>query len=331
MKFSYDDAIQNMRGNPLATWSAAKPGAKKPEHASSRIYEGFSSISAPKAFNINKDHKFFCIGSCFARELEDAIDALGLHALTKTESVRLIESRPDLFERVEGVMGRPNAFLNRYNLGSMLDLMEMVVSNKAKDDLIYKGAGETYHDYHYTRFLKALPKTDVKERRDALTEMYHMAAKEADVFVFTLGLCESFYDTSAGAYLNVTPDPRTARDHDIEFRFLDVQTNVSYLRKIIALVGSLNKDAKIIVTVSPVPLDATFTGYDVVVANNLAKSSLVAAAHMVAADCDNCFYFPSFEMVVTSEQKKVWIWDGKHVSAGMVAHIMQQFMKNHIS
>lgn len=227
-------------------------------------------------------------------------------------------------------MGRPIAFLNRYNTGSMRDLMAASVSNQDPHAALYSNGSGGFYDYHLTRFLVALPEDEAKARRDLVTRMYHDAARRADVFVFTLGLCESFYDRDGGAYLNVTPDPRTARGHDIEFRFLDYAQNLAYVREIVAGIRSLNPAAKIILTVSPVPLDSTFTGHDIVVANSLAKSTLVAVANAVSGETDDCFYFPSYEIVMTSQPSQAWLWDKKHVAKPLVEHIMKTFTTHHI-
>lgn len=327
---SYQEAIGSFRSNPRAHWSPNKPEAADGSHAMNRIHRDFSDIAAPEDFSLSRDASFFCIGSCFARELEDAIDALGLNALTRQRSLELIAADPELFSRVEGALGRPNAFLNRYNSGSMVDLMEGVVANSDKYAALYSNGSEKFYDYHFTRFLVALPEAEAKERRDKIIKMYHNAAKEADVFVFTLGLCESFYDLDENAYLNVTPDPRTARGHNIQFRFLGYQENLTYARRIISLVKDINPDADIILTVSPVPLDSTFTGEDIVVANTLAKSTLLAVAREVTAEEERCHYFPSYEMVTSSSQELAWLWDKKHVSPNMVRHIMGRFTNNHI-
>ena len=66
----------------------------------------------------------------------------------------------------------------------------------------------------------------------------------------------------------------------------------SYIKKIINLIG--NK--KIIFTVSPIPLNFTFSNRDVVIANKYSKSVLRAAVENFIDD-KNCFYFPSFEIV----------------------------------
>ncbi|QUJ76019.1 GSCFA domain-containing protein [Sulfitobacter albidus] len=298
----------------------------QPHLAAARIHDGYAEVAGPTDLSLPAEARFFCVGSCFAREIEDAIETVGFDPATKTLVIKTIEENPDLFERNEGVMGRPTAFLNRYNLGSMADLMQEIAGTRESDEgLLYPAGGGNFHDYHYTRLFKSKTLEQCKARRAAITEAYREAAANADVFVFTLGLCESFYDLNSDRYLNVTPDPKAAQGQDLEFRFLTLEQNLEAGRKVIEAVRALKPDATIILTVSPVPLDATFTDMDVVVANSLAKSTLVVAAQTLTQMYDQCKYFPSYDMVMNSAQDGAWLWDRKHVAQPMVNHIMKTF------
>ena len=84
-------------------------------------------------------------------------------------------------------------------------------------------------------------------------------------------------------------------------------------------------DVQILVTVSPVPLDATFTGTDIVLANIYSKSLLRTAAGEWSQGHGNVHYFPSYEIVMNSAREGAWFMDGRHVRPDMVAHIMQTF------
>lgn len=244
-----------------------------------------------------------------------------------------MEQHPALFERKEGAMGRPHAFLNRYNTGSMADLMAVIAGMQSEDsELLYPAnTPELFHDYHYTRLLREQPLEACRARRDLLTQTYRTAAQDADVFVFTLGLCESFRDASNQRYLNFTPDPRTAAKLDLEFHFQSFEDNLKHGRVVIEAVRRLRPDAQIILTVSPVPLDATFLDQDIVVANSLAKATLVLTAQTLVQHYDRCLYFPSYEMVMNSSQEHAWLWDRKHVSMPMVRHIMASFIAQYIN
>jgi hypothetical protein len=75
----------------------------------------------------------------------------------------------------------------------------------------------------------------------------------------------------------------------------------------------------VILTVSPVPLAATFTGRDVLVANMYSKSVLRAVAEEIRARFDFVDYFPSYESVMLSPRATTWEEDGVHVADAAVA------------
>src|SRR5690606_12130745 len=147
--------------------------------------------------------RFFCVGSCFARELEDALEEQGCIAETRRKSLELIQNRQDLFQRTPNAFGRPNAFLNRYNVASMALLLRDIKTEFLGDRILF--GDEKKVDFHYTRFIQALPLALALERRKLLREMYRSALKESDIFVFTLGLCEAFREVDDDVFLNITP------------------------------------------------------------------------------------------------------------------------------
>jgi GSCFA family protein len=88
---------------------------------------------------------------------------------------------------------------------------------------------------------------------------------------------------------------------------------------------------QIIVTVSPVSLQATFSGEDVVIANTYSKSVLRAAAQAWATVAKNVHYFPSYEIVQNSDRTVTWEEDLRHVRGPVVLHIMNLFLCNYLA
>ena len=80
-------------------------------------------------------------------------------------------------------------------------------------------------------------------------------------------------------------------------------------------------------TVSPVPLSATFTDRDIVVANMASKATLRAAAEAFVARTDHAHYFPSYEMVLYSDTERAWRPDRMHVRGAMISHILSAFIR----
>lgn len=86
---------------------------------------------------------------------------------------------------------------------------------------------------------------------------------------------------------------------------------------------------RMIITVSPVPLNRTFTNQDVIVANTTSKSTLRSAAHAFCEATERVDYFPSFEAAMYSEPSIVWEGDRRHVTDFMVGEIIRIFMERY--
>ena len=158
----------------------------------------------------------------------------------------------------------------------------------------------------------------------------------AEVLILTLGLTEIWQDREdgsviclpAGAYVNEGGDMRR-----YEFRVSRHAENLANLERIHAVMARHNPGCRIVVTVSPVHLWATFrTDADVLSASCNSKSTLRAAADEFAARHDNVFYFPAFEMATMYQPLagKSFFAEGRenfHVNKQTVKFIMNHFFK----
>ena len=105
------------------------------------------------------------------------------------------------------------------------------------------------------------------------------------------------------------------------------------LAAFIDLVRQHNPDLKILLTVSPVPLHATFRGDDmhVVTANSYSKSALRAAAdEFCARHPEDVFYFPAYEKIMYTTES-VWHEDGRHPTAAGVAQVIGMFLQSFLT
>jgi hypothetical protein len=110
-------------------------------------------------------------------------------------------------------------------------------------------------------------------------------------------------------------------------RQLSVADNVQELERILEVYARHKPEIKLIVSVSPVPLNKTFSSDHVVVANSLSKAVLrVAAQEFVARHPGTAFYFPSYETVLYGTRAP-WEADMRHVSGEAVARVMALFQR----
>ncbi|MDH2092513.1 GSCFA domain-containing protein (plasmid) [Rhizobium oryzihabitans] len=156
--------------------------------------------------------------------------------------------------------------------------------------------------------------------------------QELDVFVFTLGLTEAWHDKLDGTVFPVCPGVaggqfNPERHQFVNFRVLDI---VSDLRESIKRIQSLNCKARIILTVSPVPLVATAEDRHVLVSNTYSKSALRVACEEISAEFSGAVaYFPSYELIVGSFNKgRYFAPDLRTVTVEGVDHVMRVFMES---
>lgn len=274
--------------------------------------------------HFSEESKFFAMGSCFAREVEHALSGLGIDALS-------------LVKPGDPINFRKGGYTNRYNTYSMLNEIKFAFGEMNFDHrsiVATDDSGTKFLDLHshpaggYVSFDEALA------RRKFLME-YFSRLSRIDVFVVTLGLVETWFDHETQQYINVSPASgnlfKRYKDR-FEFRVLSHAENIANLEEIYSILKTKgSRDIKIIVTTSPVPLLATFSDRDVVIANTYSKSTLRSCAeHWCWSHPGEIEYFPSYEMAINSNPDLVWEADRIHVKPVFVRQIMKTFLSNYI-
>ncbi len=320
-----EDALARLKSSPAMRWARLVDDEPPPGTAWQRLTaeDVFKPVYRPE-FSIRPDDRIFAIGSCFARGVEGALSALGL----------VVESMPDVFGRYEvadGVIGAQRGFTNKYTTEAIRDELRWALvpdTEFPEEALVALGDG-TWFDPHATPILKPGTKDETLVRHALLTSLTRKV-RQCRIVVLTLGLIETFYDTRTRLYTNCTP-PLMAEPDRFRFRVLDFGRVLDALEDIHGLLSMYGHPAtEIVVTVSPVPLQATFTGLDVVVANTQSKAVLRAAAAEWVTRHANVHYFPSFEIVMNSSREAVWRRDGRHVRDEFVRNIMDFFVAGHL-
>ena len=140
---------------------------------------------------------------------------------------------------------------------------------------------------------------EAEERRTTREEIRASLAM-ADFVIYTLGVAPVFFEKATGRFV-----PHQAEDFrqfrflaDHEYRTSTVEQNVANLRAILAILRRVKPGIRLVLTVSPVPLTATFEMESAVVADCVSKSVLRAAAHEFLKEAGaDVVYWPSYEMV----------------------------------
>ncbi len=128
--------------------------------------------------------------------------------------------------------------------------------------------------------------------------VFEDAFAKAQAMVFTLGLAEVWVDRVTGHVFWRGVPEHVYDEQRHELRLSTVPENEANLRAIIETVRGANPDVVVVLTLSPVPLRATFRDMSCVTADCVSKSVLRVAIDNVLEDPPaNVFYWPSFELV----------------------------------
>jgi hypothetical protein len=155
-----------------------------------------------------------------------------------------------------------------------------------------------------------------------------------DVFVFTLGLTESWEHLPDGAVLPLAPGVAGGvwQQDLYNFRNYSVQEVEQDLLAFIDRLRDVNRDSRIILTVSPVPLAATYVDQHVLVSTCFSKSVLRVAANTCAMTRDNVSYFPAYEIITGPHAGGAYFEDDlRSVNEKGVNHVMRTFFRHFLA
>jgi hypothetical protein len=252
---------------------------------------------------ISSQTQIATMGSCFAQEIADAMERLGLN----------------------GAMHPSGLF---YNTKSILQELENIYENQIETAPEEFWKTEAGYLHPFKSYKKPFSTTqELEEWSSSLDRRSKELFQNPDIIVLTLGLIEAWRDKKTGLYYRQIPHPEVFPELDLEFRRLTVSDMLGDLQRIRDLIRKYT-NAKVIVTVSPVPLHSTMTHLDVRVANSESKSRIRAAVSEFVEEWDDVYYFHSYDVVTTAERLSDFMMnDGRHVHRHSVDYILREFLR----
>lgn len=192
-------------------------------------------------------------------------------------------------------------------------------SNKkvySSDDLIYQN--EIWHSFDAHSSLSSASENELLNKLNVAISLTNKKIKEASHIVITLG--------TSWVYRYIETDTIVANCHKIpQKKFLKELLSVSEisesLARSISLIKSLNSDAAVIFTVSPVRhLKDGF------IENTQSKSHLIAAIHTLVNEQD-VSYFPSYEIMMDElRDYRFYAEDMIHPNKTAINYIWRKFI-----
>ena len=278
-------------------------------------------------FQLGREDRVATAGSCFAQHISRYLKKHGIPSY-------IAEPPHPLMSQYGGDTASYELFSARYgNIYTARQLWELFEQAFGHREMIEDFAQEDGRWFDLLR--PSVQKHGYVSLEEARADRaYHLLRvrelfKNASVFIFTLGLTESWYNAQLLHTYPVCPGTvRGCYDPDLH-RFQNVSCGevVDDLEQLINALSVVNPSLKIILTVSPVPLVATFTNQNVLVASSYSKAVLRAAAGEIERQHSNVAYFPSFEIISSPASFGQYLAsDLREVTERGVSHVMDCFL-----
>jgi hypothetical protein len=150
------------------------------------------------------------------------------------------------------------------------------------------------------------------------------------IFIFTLGLTEAWLAPD-GAALPVPPGAvaEEANAGPYTFHNFTVGEIVDEMTQFLRDLRDVNPQVRVILTVSPVPLIATYEDRHILLSNTYSKAALRVAAEELVRAHDFAAYFPSYEIITSPLSRSSYFEpDLRSVTETGVSRVMAIFSKH---
>ena len=317
---------------------ASSPYVKLPPRAFWRMaisdvhYADLKNLWEP--LPLQRQDKIATAGSCFAQHIGNNLARRGANFMN------LEPPPPALFSstaeaRRFGYQVYSCRYGNVYTARQLVQLFEEAFDRRRPAELAWARDGRHYDALR--------PSVDPIGQADAgiivALRKAHLARvrqmfETLDLFVFTLGLTEAWLAKADGTAYPTAPGT-ICGDFDssrYEFRNFGYPEIAEDMHRFWTGLRSVNPRARLLLTVSPVPLTATASGDHVLVATTYSKSVLRAVAGDLSRAHADIHYFPSFE-IISSHPSRGMFYDPnlRTVNEFGVNYVMSHFFSGKLA
>lgn len=290
----------------------------------------FDPVGTP-SFRITEDDKVVTAGSCFAQHVARYLANAGFNFLVTEQPHSILTN--DIAQHLNYGLFTAR-YGNVYSTRQLRQLLERSYGRFEPIDSAWQRPDGRWVDPFRPQILPGgyVSALEVQLDRQVHFDAVRRAIEELDIFVFTLGLTESWVDQRDGATYPLAPGVAGGTYDESIHRLSnftvpevaeDLQWSLDFIR-------ARNPTAKFVLTVSPVPLNATAVDRHVAVSTAYSKSVLRVAAEQVVAANRLCDYFPSYEIITSPFTRSAYFEDdAREISAAGVKHVMSLFLKHY--
>lgn len=285
-----------------------------------------------KKFEISMSDRVATAGSCFAQHISRQMRARGYSVLDAEPAP---PSLPTEYWTEFGYGMYSGRYANIYTVRQLRQLVEEAIGLAVSPDPVWVKDGRYYDSARPSVEPNGLDSAEeVRLHRDFHLQKVKQLLLDCDVFVFTLGLTETWMHSGSGWAFPTAPGTIAGNWDSDKYHFHNFTTAeiVDDLRVVIDLIDRLRKGRALryILTVSPVPLTASFEDQHVLVSTTYSKSVLRAAAGEIASSYQNIDYFPSYEIISNTWNRGVFYEPNcRSVTPTGVGTVMGVFFSQH--
>ena len=281
-------------------------------------------------FKLNRGDRIATAGSCFAQHIA--------RTLTRTGLVHYVAEPEPADPATEPERATANGlFSARYgNIYTARQLLQLI--DRAYGRLVPSNGAWRREDGRFVDPFRPSVERDgfSSARAVAIDRDRHLSAvrclfETADVFIFTMGLTEAWRARSDGAVFPIAPGVVASIDDGSLYEFVNfgVDDTRQDLRDALAKLRSVNPRIRIILTVSPVPLVATYEPRHVLVSTIYSKSVLRSAVGEIVGEHDFVDYFPSYEIITGAHSRgRYFAADLREIEPAGVERVMDLFLEH---
>lgn len=286
-------------------------------------------------YPLEANSKIAVAGSCFAQYLKQFLEGRGVELMdAEPPPIGLRDSKFNARDFGYGVYS--GRYGNIYTAKQLLQLAQEALSGESRsaDDIAWKAP-----DGRYVDALRPGVEPNgfatidelMLSRADHIRNVRKLL-RQSNVFIFTLGLTEAWRSIRTGLVYPLAPGVVASKFDPNEFEFVnfDYEEIKSDLLKFARLYRRSGNNKKILLTVSPVPLAATYEDQNVLLSTIYSKSVLRAVSGSLRAGDPLIDYFPSYEVVIGPNARYSFFeTDARTVHGSGVNIVMDYFAQSY--
>jgi len=323
------DKVTNMTSSPPLVFQGKHPYRELPlnrfwRSAVSQIAaDQIDPVTRPR-FTFNQYTPIAAAGSCFAQHIAHRLSSSGFNFL-KIETTASDSTDSGIYSARYG---------NIYTARQLLQLMERAYGRFEPVENAWLMPNGRYADPFRPK-IEPEGFASIEELEVARAE--HLAAvrrmfETLSVLVFTLGLTEAWRAKTDGAVFPLAPGVAAGSMNMQRYEFINFTENevATDLALFLDRLLHINPNVRVILTVSPVALSASYADRHVLVSNTYSKAVLRVAAERISQQYACCDYFPSYEIITGSFNRgRYYADDLRTVTPEGVNHVMRVFLHHY--